>query len=242
MMRASAGKPREAGDRPICIIPARGGSRRLPRKNIAPLAGKPLMGWIIEAALQSDIFDHVYVSTEDEEIAAKAEELGAELPYRRPSELANDSVGSPQVAADLVLYLQRKGQHYDSICLAEPVAPFFTAEDFRSAYGLFRSGHVDVLHTISRFPDPPQWALKSEGGCFTPMFGIHHHLKESQNLAPAYRVMGIVFVRTSHLLETRSAISNSMGGYLIKGMKTVTIHTVEDLMLAELSYHRKVRE
>ena len=230
----TSGRQTPAPDgRPVCIIPARGGSKRLPKKNLAVLGGKPLIAWTIEAALASRIFAHVYVSTEDEEIQVTAERFGAEVPYRRPAVLATDDVGSPRVAVDLVEFLGHKGDHYDIVCLAEPVAPFFTAEDFRRAYDVFREKDVVVLHTVSRFPDPPQWALGEEDGNFFPMYGSHYHLQESQELEPAFMVMGIVFLRTSHLLATRSAIASEMAGYIIQGHTAVTIHTKEDLMLAE---------
>lgn len=219
--------------RPVCIIPARGGSKRLHKKNLAMLGGKPLIARTIEAALASKIFDHVYVSTEDEEIRAAAEHFGAEVPYRRSASLAADDVGSPRVAADLVEFLGLHGNHYDVVCLAEPVVPFFTAEDFRQAYALFVDKDVPVLHTVTTFPEPPQWALREENGIFSPMYGSRYHLQESQELEPAFMVLGIVFVRSSHLLESRSAIASEMAGYIIQRKQAITIHTYEDLVLAD---------
>lgn len=225
-------------DRPICIIPARGGSKRLHKKNLAMLGGKPLIAWTIEAALDSEIFDHVYVSTEDEEIRATAKYFGAEVPYRRPTSLATDNVGSPRVAADLVEFLGLQGNHHDVVCLAEPVVPFFTAEDFRRACAVFVDKEVLVLHTVSMFPEPPQWALREENGIFSPMYGSHYHLQESQELESAFMVVGIVFLKSSHLLKTRSAIASEMGGYIIQGEKAITIHTDQDLMVAESKLKR----
>lgn len=236
-----AGRIPAAKKQPICIIPARGSSKRLHKKNLAVLGGKPLIAWMIEAALAAKIFANVYVSTEDEEIRLTAERFGAEVPYCRPVFLAADNVGSPRVAADLVEFLGRQGNHYDVVCLAEPVVPFFTAGDFRRAYGIFLEKKVVVLHTVSRCSDPPQWALKEEKGVFSPMYESHYHLQESQELEPAYMVMGIVFLRSTHLIGTRSAIADKMAGYVIRSKKAVTIHTEEDLVLAEYRLRNRIK-
>ena len=224
----------------ICVVPARAGSRRLPRKNLALLGGKPLLAWIIGAALDSNVFEHVYVSTEDPEIAMTAKYFGAEVPYSRPQELARDDVSALQVAIDLVCFLRSRGEDYETICVSAPTAPLVISDDFSQAYRLFQKSKAKVLHSICELEEPPQWALKLEDRSLRPMFGLDAFKQESQQLSKSYRILGgIQLFQTSYLLKEKSYIGDPMVGYLIRRERGVDVNTLEDLELAEFYLRRR---
>ncbi|NEP42096.1 MAG: acylneuraminate cytidylyltransferase family protein, partial [Okeania sp. SIO2H7] len=132
-------------DRPLCIIPARGGSKRLPRKNIAVLAGKPLLAYAIEAAIESNVFEQVCVSSEDEEILEIASVYGADLPLRRPQELSTDRSQVKQVCTYLLEELTAKGRIYNEFAVLLATSPLRTAEDIKAAYELFKNENANYV-------------------------------------------------------------------------------------------------
>ena len=142
--------------KPLCVIPARAGSKRLAGKNIATVAGKPMLAWTIEAARQSGIFDAVYVSTEDDKIASIAHQFGAIVPYRRPAALAGDKVTNVAVALHLLDHLNGGDSQYDTIVCLQPTSPLRTAAHIRDAWQEFvdrKSTRLNSSHTdISRMP------------------------------------------------------------------------------------------
>jgi CMP-N-acetylneuraminic acid synthetase len=147
----------------IAIIPARGGSKGLPGKNILPLHGKPLIAWSIEAALAVDEISHVIVTTDDEEIAQVSRDYGTEVPFMRPSELATDTASG----VDVVVHALKASQaHYeeefDWVLLLQPTSPLRTSEDTRMAIQMTKVGDVDAVIGLREISDPPQW-MKSMG-------------------------------------------------------------------------------
>ena len=227
--------------KPICVVPARGGSKRLPRKNIVDLAGKPLVAWVIGAARESGIFAHVYVSTEDDEIKAVAERYGAEIPFRRPRDLAKDSVSAIKAAAHMADTLRKRGERFGTVCISAPTVPLLTARDFCFAYELFRASGADVLYSVCKMDEPPQWALRRSGRWLTPLFEGKSFEKESQDLEPAYRIVGgIQFFRADHLRRNSNTyIADKMIGYVVEPEKGVEIDTAEDLRKAHYYLQRR---
>lgn len=227
----------------ICIVPARGGSRRIPGKNITNLHGKPLVAWIIDAAMTSNLFEHVYVSTEDPQIARVARSYGAEVPYTRPRQLARDNVSALKAAIDLMLYLRDKGVIYKTVCISAPTAPLLTAMDFVKAYQMFLRTKASVLHAVCELDSPPQWALEFDGELLGPMFDVNTFKKESQDLKKAYRIVGgIQLFQADLLLRERSYIGRPMVGYVVDRERGVDIDTIEDLELAQFYMERRGRE
>jgi N-acylneuraminate cytidylyltransferase len=138
----------------VCIIPARGGSKRIPRKNIRPFAGRPMIGYAIRAALQADVFARVIVSTDDDEIAAVAREQGAEVPFRRPPELADDHTVTSAVILHALRWLRAQGDTSEFACCMYPTAPFVRPEYIRKGHDLLREGRGDCAVSITTFPFP----------------------------------------------------------------------------------------
>lgn len=226
----------------LCVIPGRGGSKRLPRKNIRLLDGKPLIGWVIEAAIGSGVFGRVCVSTEDGEIAEVSRRFGAEVPYMRPAHLAADHVSAGQVAMEMAGTLQSKGYEFHSVCVADASSPLVSADDFRQAFAVFERTNATVLFGLARFDHPPQRALVLDGGVALPMWGMEWLPRQSQELAPGYRIIGSpIFVRKDHLLQTGNYFGGSMAGYEIPRDRATDVDTEDDLLLAEFIVERARR-
>jgi pseudaminic acid cytidylyltransferase len=154
----------------LAVIPARGGSKRIPRKNVRPFHGKPIIAYSIEAALGSGLFDRVIVSTDDDEVAAVALRHGAETPFRRPATLSDDHTGTNAVARHAVGWFDRAGQPVSEVCCLYATAPFVTPDDLRAARALLRED-LDFVFAATRFRFPVQRALvHNTQGLVEPMF------------------------------------------------------------------------
>lgn len=175
----------------VAVIPARGGSKRIPRKNIKPFAGKPMIAWSIEAALASGCFDRVLVSTEDEEIATVADEWGAEVPFRRPAELSDDHTGTIPVIAHAIEWLREQGEAPTAVCCLYATAPFVQPEDLRSGYQSLQ-GREDVSYafSVTSYAFPIQRALRLTPQGRVAMFQPEHFHTRSQDLEEAWHDAG----------------------------------------------------
>ena len=142
----------------IAIIPARGGSKRIPRKNIKPFMGKPIIAYSIEAALQSGLFDEVMVSTDDEEIAEIACKYGAQVPFMRSAEMSNDYAGTDDVILEVLRKYKEQGRKFETVCCIYSTAPFVTPERLREAYGKMNS-EIDSVFTCVAYSYPIQRSL-----------------------------------------------------------------------------------
>jgi N-acylneuraminate cytidylyltransferase len=138
----------------VAVIPARGGSKRIPRKNVRPFAGKPMIAHSIECALQTRAFDRVVVSTDDDEIARIARELDAEVPFRRPSELSDDHTGTIDVIAHAIDHLQREGSVLSAVCCIYPTAPFIRTDDLTKGLEILESGSWQYVFSATTFDSP----------------------------------------------------------------------------------------
>lgn len=175
----------------VAIIPARGGSKRIPRKNIKPFAGKPMIGYAIEAALGCGLFDHVIVSTDDDEIAEIAGQLGAAVPFRRPADLADDVTPTVPVIAHAIRACAVRGWVIDHACCIYPGVPFIRAADIAAAFDLLLSGDDGgYSFPVTGFPSPIQRALRrADDGRVAP-FNPEHVGTRTQDLEPAYHDAG----------------------------------------------------
>jgi CMP-N-acetylneuraminic acid synthetase len=216
------------------MIPAKGGSTRLPRKNILPLGGKPLLVWAGEALRCSGICDRIVVSTDDEEIAQVSIDAGFDVPFIRPSNLACDPAGVEQVALHCLDCLKQKGQHYDILVITLPTSPFVSSHDFRSAFDLFIQKKMDFLMSVSEYDHSPFAALKLENGVLIPWFSEYYGRK-SQEMPIAYRCNGAIHILSISAFErTKSYTSQPLYAYKMLWPKGVDIDTPSDYQIAKI--------
>jgi N-acylneuraminate cytidylyltransferase len=168
------------------IIPARGGSKRIPRKNIRPFFGKPMIGWSIEAAIASGCFDRIIVSTDDPDIASTAQGFGAEAPFVRPPELSGDHVGMLPVMAHAVRWLEEHNATATAVCCIYATAPFLTAAHLREGLRVLLETGSDHACAVTRFEYPVQRALRITGAGRIEMFDESQFHTRSQDLEAAY--------------------------------------------------------
>ena len=169
----------------VAVIPARGGSKRIPRKNIRDFSGKPIIAYSIELALKSGLFDEVMVSTDDEEIAEVAKEYGAEIPFMRSSDTADDYATLADVIEEVKECYKEKGKSFDYICCILATAPLITMSNLKKGYEMIKEGEADSVRPVTRFPYPIQRALKLKNNR-VEMFHKEYAGTRSQDLDPAY--------------------------------------------------------
>lgn len=174
----------------LAIIPARGGSRRIPRKNIKPFCGKPMIAWSIEAALQSSCFDRVIVSTDDDEIASVARQHGAEVPFVRPAELSDDHTGTIPVIRHAIDWCNQQGDSVRQACCLYATAPFVTTEDICRGFATLQSSSCDYAFSVTSYPFPIQRAIRINENGRVEMFNPEHFNTRSQDLEEAFHDAG----------------------------------------------------
>lgn len=174
----------------VAIIPARGGSKRIPRKNIKEFFGKPMIAWSIEAAKKSGIFDRIIVSTDDEEIATIAKEWGAEVPFIRPAELSEDLTATIPVISHAIQWLMEQGEELEAVCCIYATAPFVEATDIVKGYTELTSGDWAYTFSVTDFSAPifRSFKLSENGG--VEMFYPEHFNTRSQDLPEAFHDAG----------------------------------------------------
>ncbi|MDR5907506.1 pseudaminic acid cytidylyltransferase [Franzmannia qiaohouensis] len=175
----------------IAIIPARGGSKRIPRKNIKDFGGRPMIAWSIEAACKSECFDRIIVSTDDIEIARVAEKYNAEVPFMRPATLADDHTGTIPVIAHAIEWLQAQGEIADTVCCLYATAPFVTTEALQKGYrALCDHADADYAFAVTSYAFPIQRALRKTANGRVEMFQPEHFSTRSQDLEEAWHDAG----------------------------------------------------
>lgn len=185
----------------IAIIPARGGSKRIPRKNIRSFLGKPIIAYSIDAALSSGVFDEVMVSTDDSEIAEIAKAHGASVPFFRSSETSTDTAATAPVLIEVLEEYSKKGMHYEHICCIYPCAPFVTADRLREGIDMLLSRRADSAFTVVKFSYPPQRCLVIRHGR-VEMLHPENYSSRSQDLEPLYHDAGQFYFAKSEELKT----------------------------------------
>jgi CMP-N,N'-diacetyllegionaminic acid synthase len=218
----------------LAVIPARGGSKGLPGKNIRLLKGKPLIVYTIEAALESGCVRNVVVSTDDEMIADVARGAGAEVPFLRPAELATDEAKSIDVLKHAVQYFENRRQNYEHILLLQPTSPLRTAKDIQKAMGQFLQSGADSLQSITPAQTHPYLLRqRSNTGQLNPFFQIEDHIRR-QELTELYELNGALYLMKRDLLmESGQIVGPSNQGYIMPVERSVDIDTLWDFRLAE---------
>jgi CMP-N-acetylneuraminic acid synthetase len=216
------------------LIPAKRGSTRLPEKNIRPLAGKPLLGWSIDAAKASGVIDRLVVSTEDELVAKVARDCGAEVPFYRPMELARDPAGVVQVALHALQTFREMGVEFHTLVILLPTCPFRTGEDVREAFELFRRKKGQFLMSVSPYTHQPFAAMNLNGEDILQPFFPEYIGKRTQELPTAYRANGAVHVLDVAAFEkAKSYYAQPLIGYPMPRERSVDIDNEEDWQEAE---------
>ncbi len=222
----------------LCIIPARGGSKRFPGKNVALLNGKPLLAYAIEVAKASGVFDAVCVSSDDPRTLTIAREYGADIIHDRPADLATDAVQLKTLCKHLLEELSLKGTPYDTFALLIPVSPLRTAEDIRKAYALLQSSDAHTVMSVMRYSHPVQLAVCIRDGYLKPFFGSEH-LKPAQKLEPLYRHDGtVIFCKTDAFLREGDFYGSKVIPYVVPPERSVNIDEPMDLQWAEFLLSR----
>lgn len=226
----------------LAVIPARGGSKRIPRKNIRPFLGVPLLERTVRLLAEAAVFERLIVSTDDDEIAAVARAAGAEVPFRRPAELASDTAGTLPVIAHAIAEMRALGMQPAYVACVYPAAVLTRVSDIRGAWELLRDSGADYVFTATSFPYPIQRALRRSGaGC--EMVWPEHRETRSQDLEPAFHDAGqFYFGRCEAWLEGRPLFSPGARMLELPRHRVQDIDTPEDWERAELIFRLLERE
>ncbi len=221
----------------LCIIPARGGSQRIPRKNIKLFQGKPMIAYSVETALQSGCFERVIVSTDDEEIAKIAQALGADVPFLRPKELANDNTATLPVIKHTLEWCAENEQLPTYACCLYATAPFIKAQYLQNALQQLITTGAEYCFSATRFPFPIQRAIKLTEQGRVQMFQPEYFNTRSQDLEEAYHDAGqFYWGKTEAFLAEKIIFSESATAYLLPQHRVQDIDTPEDWQRAELMF------
>jgi len=219
----------------IAIIPARGGSKRIPRKNIKPFFGQPMISYSIRAAQASGLFDSVMVSTDDEEIADVARSFGADIPFMRPADLANDHAGTGAVVVHALNWLKDHGQAYDAACCIYATAPLIDPERIKEGWEKLQGKRF--AFSVTSFPFPIQRALRQTADGSIDMFWPENLMKRSQDLEPAYHDAAQFYWGWSDAWTGgETAFSPISAPVILPRTHVVDIDTPEDWEVAEVTY------
>ena len=221
----------------IAIITARGGSKRIPRKNIKTFCGKPIIAYSIEAALQSGLFEEVMVSTDDKEIARIAGEYGAKVPFMRSSESAGDYASTDDVLLEVLTAYKEQGREFASFCCLYPTAPFVTEDKLRTAMGLLEQ--ADSVMPVVAFSFPPQRCMVINEAGELRMKWPEHARTRSQDLEPYYHDCGQFYCcRTQPFIQYGTTDLPRMIPMIMSEMEVEDIDNQDDWAIAELKYQQ----
>lgn len=219
----------------LAVIPARGGSKRIPRKNVKPFRGKPAICWSIDAAREAGLFDHIVVSTDDAEIAEVARQAGAEVPFVRPPELSNDFADTTEVVAHAARWVAEHWGEPEAVCCIYAAAPFVRAGDIREAWKTLESGDWAYSFPVTDFGAPifRSFRLNQQGG--VEMFFPEHFTTRSQDLPQAYHDAGqFYWGRTQAWVEGLRLFDQHSRPLVIPRWRVQDIDTPEDWIRAEI--------
>ena len=219
----------------LAMITARGGSKRIPRKNIKEFCGKPILFYSIEAAVNSGVFDEVMVSTDDAEIAELAKQAGAKVPFMRSEETANDYASTDEVIMEVLKEYERQGQKFDSFCCIYPTAPFITAQRLKEAMELLNT--ADSVMPVVPFSYPPQRGLIVNKNGYVERQFPEYATTRSQDLQKIYHDCGQFYAcRSDAFMAAGTTDVERLLPLVMNELEVQDIDTEEDWALAELKY------
>lgn len=218
----------------LAVIPARGGSKRIPNKNIKVFCGKPIIAWSIEAAMASNCFDRIIVSTDDHRIADIAEKYGAEVPFFRPPELCDDHTATAPVIAHAIQWHRQRNIDPEIVCCIYATAPLISADDIKKGLSLLNETKADYSFAVTRYEFPIQRAVKITASGRIEMFSPEHFKTRSQDLPEAFHDAGqFYWGRADAWLEERPIFSERAVPILLPRYRAQDIDTLEDWILTE---------
>ena len=220
----------------IAIITARGGSKRIPRKNIKEFLGKPIIAYTIEAAIASNMFDQVMVSTDDDEIAEIAKKYGAMVPFMRSEKTSNDFATTADVLNEVIDEYKKLGESFEYMCCLYPTAPFVTPDAIGQAMKILEDNGADTVLPVVKFSFPPQRGVVMKDGYLTPKYPECMPMR-SQDLEPVYHDAGQFYcMKVSSFLEQGKVVMDKTMPYMQDDMNVQDIDTPEDWAIAEVKY------
>ncbi len=220
----------------IAIITARGGSKRIPGKNIRIFCGKPIIAYGIEAALASGLFDKVMVSTDDKEIAEVSIQYGAEVPFFRSESNSDDYAVIADVIDEVIRLYSHRGEIFDIICCIYPTAPFVTAEKLQEGFRYICMDKYDSVIPVVQFNFPPQRAFVERNGFIEYQYP-DNALVRSQDLEPIYHDCGqFCYVKTAAFFRNKTMIQERTKGIIVPETEVQDIDVIEDWEIAEMKY------
>lgn len=220
----------------VAIIPARGGSKRIPRKNIREFLGKPIIAYSIEAALQSELFDEVMVSTDDPEIAGIAMQCGATVPFMRSGATSDDYATLSDVISEVLGWYAEREMNFDSFCCILATAPLLRYERIREGARMMEEEGFDSVFPVLRFSYPVQRSLRMSDGKIT-MAHPEYAASRSQDLEARYHDSGqFYWMRSDRFLEGRAIFTANSGAIVLSESEVQDIDTEEDWFIAEMKY------
>lgn len=220
----------------VAIITARGGSKRIPRKNIKEFCGKPILAYSIEAALESGEFDEVMVSTDDAEIAEIAKNYGAKIPFLRSGDTSNDYATTADVLCEVLEQYRAIGEAFDYACCIYPTAPFVTSEKLKKAMELLKGSDADSVMPVTAFSFPPMRGVRIKDEKVSFAFP-EYALVRSQDIEPMYHDCGQFYCfAVERFMENKKLITDNTKAIVVSELEVQDIDNEVDWKLAELKY------
>lgn len=220
----------------IAIITARGGSKRIPKKNIKEFCGKPIISYSIEAAIKSECFNTVMVSTDSEEIADIAKKYGAEVPFLRSVETSNDYATTADVLTEVVNEYSRKGIQYDLMCCLYPTAPFVNADKLKKAVNMIKNSDADSLMPVVAYSFPPQRSNIIRNGKLEYQYPEYAQ-KRSQDLEQIYHDCGQFYMcKVDSFMKEKKLVTGNTIPFILPEEEVQDIDNLSDWAIAELKY------
>jgi len=221
----------------VCVIPARGGSKRIPRKNIKEFNGMPVIAYSIKAALKSKCFSQVIISTDDDEIAEVARKYGAQVPFIRPSELSSDFTGTFPVIKHAIEWLESKNNSIENVCCLYATAPFIQSNIISEAYQKLLNSKSDYCFSVTSFPFPIQRSIRITENDKVDMFYPENFFARSQDLEEAYHDAGQFYWGRAEAFKNELPIFSELSTPFVRPRYLVQdIDTAEDWTRAEVMY------
>jgi N-acylneuraminate cytidylyltransferase len=221
----------------LAVIPARGGSKRIPRKNIRDFCGKPMIAWSIEAAIASKCFDRIIVSTDDEEIAETAKAYGAEVPFMRPLELSDDFTGTTDVVLHAINWQNCNAAKVKDVCCIYATAPLLIPEYLQRGLKILTTSKADTAFSVTSYPFPIQRAIRITSNQRIAMYYPEHFFTRSQDLENAWHDAGQVYWGNANSWLSKKPISEQVQvPVILPRYRVQDIDTPEDWKVAELMF------
>lgn len=226
----------------LAIIPARGGSKRIPKKNIKLFDGKPIIAHVIQTVLDSKLFDEVMVSTDSEEIATIAKEYGAKVPFKRSEKNADDYATLADVLIEVITSYQKEAKNFDKVCCILPTAALITKEKIKEGLDKFNNNQLDSVVPVVRFAYPIQRALKVVNQKLE-LREPEHLMTRSQDLEPMYHDSGqFYWISSKSLLKNKKVFMDHTGYIELNENEVQDVDTMEDWMMLEVKYKIKNKQ